>query len=107
MKADDDLMPLKAVVQDLGVSRTTLWRAARSDIAGFPAPTIVRRLVYWRRDELERLEDALMRYRGRVKFEQGRNAQQRIERLKKQVRPREPRAADTDVAPYQLWLFGD
>lgn len=83
MKRKDDLVPFKQVADEVGTSRTSLWRAARSDIPGFPAPVIIRRLVYWKRQDLERLDEALLRYRGRVKFERERQARQKIELLKK------------------------
>lgn len=65
----DDLVPLKAVTLALGVSRTTLWRALRSDIPGMPAPRIIGRRVYFRRSDLPRLELALDGYEGRRVFE--------------------------------------
>lgn len=83
----DDLVPLKRVAEEVGMSRTSLWRAARSDIPDFPAPVVIRRLVYWKRQDMERLDAALLRYRGRVKFERDREANQKIERLKKKAKP--------------------
>lgn len=88
----DDLVPLKRVAEEVGMSRTSLWRAARSDIADFPAPVVIRRLVYWKRQDMERLDAALLRYRGRVKFERDREANQKIERLKKKTKPPSKRA---------------
>mgnify|MGYP000893523256 CR=1 FL=1 len=66
-------LPLKAVVEDLGVSRWTLWRAAGSGIAGFPQPTKVGRQIYWKKSEIETLEAALLRFEGRCAFERKRN----------------------------------
>ncbi|MBX3429984.1 MAG: hypothetical protein KF779_10410 [Hyphomonadaceae bacterium] len=86
MKKRDDLVPLKQVAEEVGMSRTSLWRACRSNIPDFPAPLVIRRLVYWRRDDLERLDAALMRYLGRVHFERQREATQKIERLKRKSR---------------------
>ena len=90
----DDLMPLKRVADELGVSRATLWRARRSDLPGFPAPLIIRRLVYWRRADLRRLEDALMLYQGRVRFERGRDAQRKVDKLRQTTvqRAKRPRS---------------
>lgn len=82
MKKRDDLIPLKQVAEEVGMSRTSLWRATRSNIPDFPAPVVIRRFVYWRREDLERLDAALMRYLGRVNFERQREANQKIERLK-------------------------
>lgn len=81
-----DLVPLKQVAAQLGVSRATIWRARTSGIAGFPAPVMLSRYVFWKRSDLERLEDALLRYQGRVKFEAGRKAQARIDALKGRLR---------------------
>lgn len=81
-----ELVPLKQVAAQLGVSRATIWRARMSGIAGFPAPVMVSRYVFWKRSELERLEDALLRYQGRVKFESRREAQTRIDTLKGRVK---------------------
>lgn len=87
MKKRDDLIPLKQVAEEVGMSRTSLWRACRSDIPDFPAPVIIRRLVYWKKQDLERLDAALLRYRGRVKFERAREAEQKIKRLKRNSKP--------------------
>lgn len=92
MRKRDDLVPLKKVAEEVGMSRTSLWRATRSDIADFPAPVVIRRLVYWKRQDMERLDAALLRYRGRVKFERDREANQKIERLKKKTKPPSKRA---------------
>jgi hypothetical protein len=78
-----DLVPLKVVLGELGVSRNTLWRASRSGIVGFPPPVVVRRLVYGRGRDIEKLEEALMSYKGRVVFERERSAKRRVEVLKR------------------------
>ncbi len=62
MKAPPDLVPQKVVADDLCVSLATLWRARRSNLPGFPAPVIVRNMVFWRKADLGKLEDALMQY---------------------------------------------
>lgn len=82
MKLKDHL-PLKKVLAELGVSRTTLWRAMNSNIAGFPAPTIIRRLVYWRKSEIPALEEAVLRYRGRCVFEDDRAKKGKVAALQK------------------------
>ncbi|MDX2275443.1 MAG: hypothetical protein NW206_08330 [Hyphomonadaceae bacterium] len=64
-----DLLPLKAVVDELGVSRWTLWRAARSNLPGFPPPTVMGRRIFWRKAEIETLEAALMQFQGRCAFD--------------------------------------
>ncbi len=69
---DGEVIPLKQVAAELGVSRATLWRASRSGIAGFPAPTNQRGRTFWRREELSALEAALDVFRGRGAFERAR-----------------------------------
>lgn len=96
MARKDELVPLKLVAEEVGMSRTSLWRAARSAIAGFPPPVVIRRLVYWRRQDLDRLDDALARYRGRVEFERQREAQRRIARLQQKLK-RAPKRSRPDV----------
>jgi predicted DNA-binding transcriptional regulator AlpA len=67
-----DYLPLKAVVEDLGVSRWTLWRAASSGIENFPKPTKVGRQIYWKKSEMDALEAALLRFEGRCAFDRKR-----------------------------------
>ena len=76
-------LPLKAVVEDLGVSRWTLWRAAASDIAGFPQPTRVGRQIYWKKSEIEALEAALLRFKGRCVFDRKRKHEKKVKALKR------------------------
>lgn len=64
-----DLVPLKRVLDEIGVSRATLWRALNSGIEGFPKPTIVRRRVYWAPKEIKEIESAFDAYRGRCAFD--------------------------------------
>ena len=67
-----DLLPLKRVAAQLGISRSSLWRASRSGIANFPAPTIIRKRVFWRPEDLEALRLAIDVYPGRKAFEEQR-----------------------------------
>jgi predicted DNA-binding transcriptional regulator AlpA len=76
-----DYLPLKAVVEDLGVSRWTLWRAAASNIPDFPAPTRVGRQVFWKKSEMEVLEAALMRFQGRCAFDRQRQHAKKVRAL--------------------------
>ncbi|HCK83001.1 MAG TPA: hypothetical protein DHW63_00270 [Hyphomonadaceae bacterium] len=97
-----DYLPLKAVVEDLGVSRWTLWRASRSGIVGFPNPTKVGRQIYWRKSEMDALEAALMRFDGRCAFDRRRQHERKIKALKKSraadaPRKRPPRAVQRDL----------
>jgi hypothetical protein len=99
MKVPADLVPQKVVADDLCVSLATLWRARRSNLPGFPAPVILRNMVFWRRADLAKLEDALMQFQGRGKFEQERERSKRIaamttarpqpKRIKRRRRPDE------------------
>ena len=83
MKVPPDLVPQKVVADDLCVSLATLWRARRSNLPGFPAPVIVRNMVFWRKADLGKLEDALMQFQGRGKFEQERQRTKRIAAMAK------------------------
>jgi hypothetical protein len=83
MKVPADLVPQKVVADDLCVSLATLWRARRSNLPGFPAPVIVRNMVFWRKADLSKLEDALMQFAGRGKFEQERQRSKRVAVLAK------------------------
>lgn len=83
MKLPKDLLPQKAVADDLCVSLVTLWRARKSNIPGFPEPVMFRNLVCWRKQDLEKLEDAVLRFRGRVEFEKGRKTQKAAAALRR------------------------
>lgn len=101
MKLKDHL-PLKAICEDLGVSRWTLWRAARSDIPDFPKPIKVGRQLYWKKTELDALEAALLRFEGRCVFDRKRQHAIKVRALtKKRVpavqRRRGGRAAQPDL----------
>lgn len=65
---------LTETAYELAVSRWTLWRAARSDLPGFPEPIIVSKRLYWRKKDLGRLEDAMMFFEGRCAFDRKRKA---------------------------------
>lgn len=67
-----DLVPQKRIAAELGVSRSSLWRASRSSIPGFPPPIILRARVYWRRSDLPALKAAFDRFQGRKAFEKER-----------------------------------
>ncbi len=95
MRIPKDLVPQKVVAEDLCVSLVTLWRARQSNILGFPAPTIIRMQIYWKKSELQALEDALMQFRGRSAFERNRDHARRVQALDNGRRPskRKPRRA--------------
>lgn len=67
-----DLVPQKRIAAELGVSRSSLWRASRSSIPGFPPPIVLRARVYWQRSDLPALKAALDRFQGRKAFEKER-----------------------------------
>lgn len=97
MRFPKDLVPQKAVADDLCVSLVTLWRARQSGIPGFPEPVIIRNMIFWRKDDVQQLEDALLKFEGRGRFEADRQREARNERLmsqlpkpKRQRRVREP-----------------
>lgn len=64
----EGLVPHKRALAQLGLSRTSVWRATQCGIEGFPAPVIVRRRIYWRAEDLNHLVGAMMRYEGRGAF---------------------------------------
>ena len=104
-----DLIPLKVVAEEVGMSRASLWRARNSDLPGFPEPVVIRQLVYWRKGDLDKLEAALLQYRGRVAFERNRDACRRVEALERSRRATKKRAkrANASAAGLQPNLFGD
>lgn len=68
--ARERLLGVKAVIDALGVSRTTFWRARASGIEGLPAPILIGGRLHWKASDLERLGDAMLQYQGRCVFEQ-------------------------------------
>lgn len=101
MKLKDHL-PLKAVSEDLGVSRWTLWRAARSQIGGFPQPLKIGRQLYWKKADLAALETALMRFEGRCAFDRKRDHERKVKSLR--ARPvSETRSADRHAEQRDLF----
>lgn len=111
----EELIPLKRVLEELGVSRATLWRALNSGIESFPKPTIVRRRVHWKRNEISVIDHALDEYAGRNAFDKKRRHERAIpgERhrvlteLKKSQRRRRRRKSAPEAADgVQTDLFG-
>jgi len=97
VKIPKDLVPQKVVADDLCVSLVTLWRARQSGIPGFPEPIVLRNMVFWKKGDVQQLEDALMRFEGRGKFEADRIRCQRNAALTKTLpvtkRHKRPRGA--------------
>lgn len=98
-----DYLPLKAIVEDLGVSRWTLWRAARSDIPDFPKPIKVGRQLFWKKTELDALEAALLRFEGRCVFDRKRRHQKKLKALTKTRASAAPRKRAQAVAQQDLF----
>ena len=96
-----DLIPQKAVADELCVSITTLWRARSSKLEGFPTPVIVQGAVFWRKVDLDQLEDALLKFKGRGVFERNREAERKLKRLRATkpdaASPKPPRAPKRDL----------
>lgn len=93
-----DLIPQKAVADDLCVSITTLWRARRSKLDGFPPPVIVQGAVFWKKTDLPQLEDALLTFKGRGVFERNREAERKLKRLRA-AKPAASKAAKRPPLP--------
>ena len=101
-----DYLPLKAICEDLGVSRWTLWRAARSDIPDFPKPIKVGRQLYWKKTELDALEAALLRFEGRCVFDRKRRHARAAKKQADAMRSSAGRQRQTlSVAAHQRDLF--
>lgn len=100
-----DLLPLKAVVDELGVSRWTLWRAMRSDIADFPAPIIVARRLFWEKSKLDALEAALMQFKGRCVFDRKRRHERVVRKFSRTKPARARKQKNAAPLPGQRDLF--
>lgn len=106
MRIPKDLVPQKAVADDLCVSLVTLWRARRSGIQDFPEPIVLRNMIFWRKQDMQQLEDALMRFEGRGKFEADRTRARRNADLGKAVaKSRRSTASLRKSDARQLHLF--
>lgn len=98
-----DLIPQKAVADELCVSITTLWRARSSKLEDFPPPVIVQGAVFWRKGDLDQLEEALLKFKGRGVFERNREAERKLKRLRA-AKPAAP-TAKPPPRPPQRDLF--
>lgn len=105
MRFPKDLVPQKAVADDLCVSLVTLWRARQSGIPGFPEPVVIRNMIFWRKDEIQQLEDALMRFEGRGKFEAHRIGARRNAALEKTIATTKRRSRQHKRDERQMALF--
>lgn len=103
---DDDLIPLKRVAAQLGVSRATLWRVSQS--SDFPSPVKVRGRMFWRMRDLAAMEIALDAYQGRSAFErEQRQAKTREAAMKAMAALKKSKRRPTSPSTLQqLDLFG-
>lgn len=107
---EDDLIPLKRVLEHVGVSRVTLWRALNSGL-NMPKPSIVRRRVFWKVWEIQALDQALDGYRGRVAFEEHRRQDRLLSDLQTRVAAQKPPrklrlAGRANAAQLELFTVG-
>ena len=106
MKFPKDLIPQKVVADDLCVSLVTLWRARQSGIPGFPEPVVRKNMIFWRKDDLGQLEEALLKFEGRGKFEEQRIRSRRNAILIKTLPKRKrQKRAQCVLGQQQLNLF--
>jgi predicted DNA-binding transcriptional regulator AlpA len=91
MKDEDELVPMKQVLEEVGASRTTLWRAMHSGIDGFPKPTMRGGRVFWKRSEIAKVDAGLGAYKGRVQFDTKRRQQQAHVQLDRRIKLRAPK----------------
>ncbi len=106
MRFPKDLVPQKAVADDLCVSLVTLWRARQSGIPGFPEPVVIRNMIFWRKDEVQQLEDALMKFEGRGRFEADRMRAKRAAIIERELsKVKRPKRAQRKNDESQLHLF--
>mgnify|MGYP000433303693 CR=1 FL=1 len=102
MRIPKDLVPQKVVAEDLCVSLVTLWRARKSNLPNFPEPIVMKNMIFWRQKDLPRLEDALLRFRGRAEYEKQRRLEKAAAALsrvrgtaaRKRARSRKPAQRD-------------
>jgi predicted DNA-binding transcriptional regulator AlpA len=100
-----ELIPQKRVAAELGVSRSSLWRASHSNIPGFPPPVVLRARVYWRQKDLAALKMALDRFQGRRAFEaERRQAKLRLARAEASTRTKKRKPTSSLRQPD---LFGE
>lgn len=106
MRIPKDLVPQKAVADDLCVSVVTLWRARQSGIPGFPEPVVIRNMIFWRKSDVQQLEDALMKFEGRGRFEADRTRAKRTADMEKALsKVKRTKRQDRKKNERQLHLF--
>lgn len=106
MRFPSNLVPQKVIAEDLCVSVVTLWRARQSNIPDFPEPVVIRNMIFWRKEDVQQLEDALMKFEGRGKFEDARTrAKRNTELEKKRSRHRPAQRPQAPQDQRQMNLF--
>ena len=86
MAPDNDLVPLKRVLTLCNISRATLWRVSRAGVEGFPRATKQNGRIYWGKDQLAAIKDAISKFEGRTVFDQRRaNARRAKERQRERL----------------------
>ncbi len=89
----DGLIPHKAVLARLKLSRTSVWRAMRSCGDRFPQPVILRTRMHWREADVTAIARAMDAYGGRGAFEAARrDGGMAIRPRPPATGPRKPRA---------------
>lgn len=113
MPRDDDLLPLKRVLELVGVSRSTLWRVSASGIEGFPRPKARGRRLFWREEDLPALRQCIDAFDGRTVFDRRKEHDRRRRKTQHaalaaqkrgKVRSRRPKSSPRK--PAQGDLFG-
>lgn len=77
MSRGDDFLPLKRVLELIGVSRSTLWRVSGSGMDGFPKPQVRGRRLFWREDDIPAISRCVDAFEGRNVFDRKRKNERR------------------------------
>jgi predicted DNA-binding transcriptional regulator AlpA len=77
MSQDDDFLPLKRVLELIGVSRSTLWRVSGSGIDGFPKPKVHGRRLFWREKDIPAILRCIEAFEGRNVFDRKKKHERR------------------------------
>ncbi len=92
----------EVAIEASGVTRPV----TQSGIPGFPEPVIIRNMIFWRKDEVQQLEDALMKFEGRGRFEADRSRAKRAVIIERELsKVKRPRRAQRKNDESQLHLF--
>lgn len=72
-----DFLPLKRVLELIGVSRSTLWRVSGSGMDGFPRPQVRGRRLFWRQQEIPAISRCIEAFEGRNVFDRKKKNERR------------------------------